>query len=220
MQKLGQKGRSTPLLIALVFITLLFFGALGFGLWAFGSRQNYKNNTDQIIASQVKIAQDKTATAKDNEFAQKEKQPLKTYRGPDTYGSLIIKYPKTWSGYVSQTNDSSNPLDAHFQPNVVPDVQSKTSFALRIQIVSDAYSDVLASFSDAVSSGTARVSPFRAARVPGTLGSKVVGAIDNEKQGTMIVFPLRDKTLKIWTESSQYIGDFNKLILPNLSFSP
>ncbi len=220
MNRLNQKGSNTALVAALLFAALLAIGALSFGFWAFASRQNYKNNADQIIAAQVKIAQDKTATAKDNEFAQKEKSPLKTYRGPETYGSVLIRYPKSWSAYISQSSDSNNPLDGYFHPNFVPDVQSKTSFALRVQVVADAYSDVLAQFSEQVTSGTAKVTPFRAAKVQGTLGSKVVGAIDSEKQGTMVLFPLRDKTLKIWTESSQYIGDFNKFILPNLSFSP
>ncbi len=220
MIRLNQKGSSTTLVLALVFVILLFLGALSFGLWAFGSRQNYKNNTDEIIAAQVKIAEDKTSTAKDSEFAQKEKSPLKTYISPEIYGSISIKFPKTWSAYVSESADSGNPLDGYFQPNFVPDIQSKTSFALRVQVVSDAYSDVLNQLSDQVSSGTARVSPFRATKVPGTLGSKVVGALDNEKQGTMVLFPLRDKTLKIWTESDQYIGDFYKYILPNLTFSP
>jgi hypothetical protein len=32
--------------------------------------------------------------------------------------------------------------------------------------------------------------------------------------------PLRSQTVKIWTEGSQYGGDFNKYILPNFSFSP
>jgi hypothetical protein len=36
----------------------------------------------------------------------------------------------------------------------------------------------------------------------------------------MVILPLRNTTLKLWTESEQYKGDFNDLILANASFSP
>jgi hypothetical protein len=36
----------------------------------------------------------------------------------------------------------------------------------------------------------------------------------------MVVLPLRSQTVQIWTEGTQYVDDFNKLILPNFSFSP
>jgi len=36
----------------------------------------------------------------------------------------------------------------------------------------------------------------------------------------MILLPLRDKTLKISTESQQFVGDFDNIILANLKFVP
>jgi hypothetical protein len=38
--------------------------------------------------------------------------------------------------------------------------------------------------------------------------------------GILVLLPMRDKTLKIWTESTAYFTDFNTYILPNLTFSP
>jgi hypothetical protein len=60
--------------------------------------------------------------------------------------------------------------------------------------------------------------------VPGSLGSKVSGQIKpgvDKVQGTLILMPLRDKTIKLWTESNSAFGkDFNTAVLPNFSFVP
>ncbi len=220
MKRLNQRGSNTVLLAAISLLVLLFIGALSFGIWAFGSRQDYKNNVDGKITAAVKVAEDRTATAKDNQFAEQEKQPLKSYKGPDTYGRVTIKYPKAWSGYVSQSGDSGNPLDGYFYPGVVPGLQSNTPYALRIEVTTDSYAEELKQFSDDVTGGKARVTAYRAAKVSGTLGSRIDGALTSQIQGSMVIFPLRDKALKIWTESPQFVNDFNKNILPNLSFVP
>ena len=44
--------------------------------------------------------------------------------------------------------------------------------------------------------------------------------LNGDKQGTMIILPVRDKTLKIWTEGNEFVGDLDKIILANLSFVP
>ena len=220
MKQLGQRGSTTSLLIAFTIVLILLFGTASFAIWAFMSRQDFKNNVDQKIAAAVTVAQQQTSTQKDNQFAQSEKLPLKDYNGPSTYGSLDIKYPKTWSAYVTVSDQASTPIDGYFQPNYVPGIQSGAAFALRIQVVSDSYSQELSQFSDLVTSGAVTVSAYRAPKVPGTLGSRVDGQIEQNLQGSMVLFPLRDKTLKIWTEAPQFESDFNNNILPNLVFSP
>jgi hypothetical protein len=35
-----------------------------------------------------------------------------------------------------------------------------------------------------------------------------------------VVIKVRDKTLKIYTESPQYLSDFNNIVLKSLSFAP
>jgi hypothetical protein len=75
-------------------------------------------------------------------------------------------------------------------------------------------------FKSGVQGGLAKVSPYKLPKVPGVVGSKITGAIESEKKGTLIILPLRANALEIWTESDKYLNDFNKYILPNLSFSP
>jgi len=216
-----QHGSMNVLLIPFILVVLFLIAAGAFAVWAFNGRQDFKNHTDQKIASAVEIAKKDTAAADAKQFAEAAKQPLKTYTGPEAYGSIIIKYPRTWSAYVSETDGSSTPVDGYFQPDVVPSILSQTvTFALRLQVVQITYDQVLTQFSGLVKAGSVTVTPFKAPNVPGVVGSRIDGQITTTKRGSMILLPLRDKTLKLWTESSQYQPDFNNNILPNFSFSP
>lgn len=209
------------LLIPLILLSLFFIAAVSFGVWAYQSRQDYKNNTDQKIDAAVVIAKQQESTAKDKIFAEQEKSPLKSYSGPSAYGSLVVQYPKTWSAYISDDTGSDPYIDGYFSPGVVPTITNeKAVFALRIQVVQQNYSDVLNNFQSQVDEGKVSVSPYKLAKVPSVIGSRLEGTIDNEKTGTMIVLPMRDKTLKIWTNATQYRGDLDTYILPNLTFSP
>ncbi len=215
-----KKAGSLGLIVALVLFILLFLGAASFGLWAYASRQDYKANSDQKSAKAVEIAIQQESTRKDNEFLEKEKNPLKTYQGPAAYGSLSINYPKTWGAYVVEADRAAMPVDGYFHPNFVPGVQSQTAFALRVQVSSQSYEQEMKQFDGKVKSGKVTVTPFVAKNVPGVTGARVDGEINQGQKNSMILLPIRDKTIKISTESQQFIGDFNNIILANLKFVP
>ncbi len=216
----NQQGVINALLIPLILMTILFLSVSGFAIWAFTSRQEYKNNTDGIVAKQVEIAKKETATQKDNEFIEKEKNPLKQYQGPASFGRVSVEFPKTWSAYVDDTGKGSFSLDGYFNPVTVPGVQSGSSYALRLQVVNKEFSEEARSYDSQIKSGKARSSAYSAKKVPGVVGIKIEGEISSKQQGIVILLPIRDKTIKIFTESDQFYNDFNNIILPNLSFTP
>jgi hypothetical protein len=217
MRKLNETG---SLLVPLVIVVVLLFSSLGFGLWAFMGMQDYKNNSDKKSAVAASAAANAEAKKKDAEFAETEKSPLKTYTGPSTFGTVSFEYSKKWSAYVSETGKGIALIDGYFSYNYVPDIASENLFALRVQVVNTPYETVLKTFDTVAKTGKISVVSFRADKVPAVLGSKLTGALDAKKSGTMVLIPLRDKTLKIWTEGSDSLNDFNTIILPSLSFIP
>lgn len=220
MKRLDQRGVINAWLIAFIvtlFITLI---ALGFGLWAFSGRQEYKNKVDEKVAIAVTDAETANSLKKDAEFAEKDKNPLRTYTGPSTYGSLSISYPKTWSAYVDETAKSNLPLSGSLNPNFVPGLQSNLPVALRFTVSSSNYSSIVKTFDSQVKAGKIKVTPYKADKVPNVIGVRLDGEILTGKQGSMVIVPLRDKTLQVWTESPQFVPDFNTIILPNLVFVP
>lgn len=193
----------------------------GFAFWAFSGRQDYKNNVDAKISAAVASAKADQKTADDKRFTQEEKYPLKTYVGPSTFGSVQFAYSKKWSGYVDDRGTGNFPLDGFFHPNIVPPAnETKSVFALRVQVLNQSYDTSTKEFTDKVISGKLTAKPFAAAKVPNVVGLRFDGALTETKTGSVILLPLRDKTLKISTESKDFQADFDNIILPSLTFSP
>lgn len=212
-----QEGSINILLIPLILAVLFFFLTLGFGLWAYASRQDFKNNVDAKIATAVSVAQKETATQKDNEFIEREKQPMKEYKGPASAGTISIKYPKTWSAYIDEADSK---VDGYFYPNFVPGLDTNTAYALRVQVSDKPYSEELRTFESGVKQGKTKAAPYKPVNVENIVGTQLTGDIGGQKTGTLILLPLRDKTIKIWTEADQFNNDFVNNILPNFKFVP
>lgn len=205
-----------PFILTLVF--LLF--TIGFAFWAFTQMQEYKNKSDQKSAQAVSLAEKKLEAKKEAEFAEREKNPFKEYRGSATFGSVVIQYPKTWSAYITESDRGTVPIDGYMHPNYVPGLQTETAFALRFQVSNTSYDQELKKYDSDAKSGKVKVSPASAPKVPNVAGVKIEGEVERGKRGTVVLFPVRDKTLRIITESEQFNKDFNDIILANLVFVP
>lgn len=222
MKQPSQAGAVNLLVIPLVLVTLILFAVAGFAYYAYGQSMHYKNDVDAIVSQNVDEAKQQISDQKDKDFAEKEKSPYLTYNGPEAYGSIKLVYPKTWSGYVETGNGSgSKPVDGYFMPGQVPSVDdANNSFALRVTIVQTAYDQIMKQYAALVKNGKVTVQPYKSPNIPGIVGSRVDGQISSKKQGNMVVLPYRDKTLQLWTESTDYTNDFNNIILPNFSLTP
>jgi cytoskeletal protein RodZ len=217
-----QRKKMNGLLIPLVICMVLMVVFIALFVWAFASRQDYKNNSDKKAAAAAEIAKQQTSSAKDKEFVEKEKLPVKTYKGPSSYGTLSIAYPKTWSAYIDESGQGNVPVNGYFHPEYVPGLQSGSAFALRVQVTNQKYADEIKQFESKIKTGKVTLAPYQAPMVTdkNAVGARITGEIENGKQGSIVLFPLRDKTVKISTESTQFINDFEKIILANLTFVP
>ncbi len=221
--RLNDSGAFSVLVVPLVLVSILLIVSVGFGVWAYSSRGDYKNKSDQKSAVAVAQAIKQEDIVKDKQHAEADKQPLKTYIGPEQYGGLHLSYPKTWSGYINGAGTSAQPLDSYFQPDVVPSISNQNApFALRAQIMNQSYSSVISQYNGGITAKTLTAKPYSYPKVPSVVGIRFDGIVDGGKKatGAIVVVPLRDKTLKIWTENQAYLADFNNSVLPNVTFSP
>lgn len=222
-QRFNQRGEIDVLLIPLILLIVLFLSAAGFGYWAFSQRQDYKFNSDQKVAAAVEIAKKEEGIKKDLAFAEAEKQPLTNFVGPDAYGTVRVDYPKTWSVYVNSAASRQQPLDAYFNPKVVPSVADPASvYGLRVKVVQQQYAQVIKQYDSYVKNKQVTVTPYTLPQVPGVVGVRIDGQILPSKKvsGAMVIMPLRDKTIQVWTDNAQMLGDFNNIVLPGLKFVP
>ncbi len=211
----NESGALNVLLIPLITSTVLLLAMIGFGAWSYMSRQDYKNNTDQKVSAAVEVTKKQVSTEKDNEFLEKEKFPLKTYSGPSDLGSIVLSYPKTWSGYVSD-NDGKFFI---FNPDIVTERDTPRN-ALRITVEDKQYSTAVNQYTDKVEDGKAKATIYSLPKVPESVGVRVDGEYDDGKNGSIVILPMRDKTILIACEIQDRIKDFNDIILPNISFKP
>lgn len=219
MVKHNQVGAISGLVISLVFTVILLLGSLYFGFWAYSSRTTYKDHADQLINTAVNSAVQNEENKLNVQFAQQEKFPLTTYNGPQAYGSIVLMYPKTWSGYVDTTGQGNALLNGYFNPGVVPSIVDQHSiFALNVQVINQPYSSTLQSL---MGQNNITSTAYALPKMPKVVGVEVTGPlINNQTQATEILLPLRSYTLQIETYGTQYLSDFNNIILPNFSFSP
>jgi hypothetical protein len=211
------------LIVTTVVLGIALVGSLAFGYWAFSGRQDYKNNSDKKSATAVTIAKSTQAKELQTQFNEQYKNPNKAYQSSATYGSISFNYPKTWSAYVDESS-SSEPINGYFHPDQVPGLQSKAALALRVELVSTPYNQVIQSFSGKIKTGILTAVAYIPPKMNGVAnaqaGTRFDGQIAQNQTGSMVVIQVRDKTLEVYTESSTYLSDFNNIILASLKYTP
>jgi hypothetical protein len=213
----NQSGYLNPLgipLAVLAVLTVVFGGA---AIWAYGQFTNQRDNTDALVAEAVATAEATQAATLEAQFAEELKSPYETYTAPSAFNSVAVTYPRSWSAYVIESSNGRTPLDGYIHPNYVPDVRSDTNFALRFTLETTDYADEVESYQRSVDDGTIKASGVTINTIDGV---RLDGAIERDTNGALVLLPIRDKVLKIWTESTAYLNDFNSIILENLTFDP
>ncbi len=216
MLKLNERGEINPLTLPFAIVMILALGFGVFGVWAYSSYNDQKSNVDVIVAVEVVEAEKNKEAELQAEFAEEQKKPNKTYTGPVALGSVKIVYPKSWSAYIQAQETGTVKLEAYFHPDYVPSTDSDVLYATRVSLSRSDYAKVLASYQDLVEDGDLSA---KAITISGAKGTRLNGLIERDVNGALVLLPLRDKTLMIWTESTNYIADFNKII-SNLTYSP
>ena len=204
--------------VFLFLMTIGFILATAFGIWAFIGMQDNKANLDKKIAAATEVAVQKAESEKDAQFAELEKNPFRKYTGSQTYGTLTFEFPKSWNAFVEE-KDRDILLNFYAHPGVIPGLGDNVNFAFRAQIVDTSYQKKLADFERLQKDSKVTIEPYRPKLVAGVLGVVIKGAIAQNKQGQMVVLPQRDKTFIFWTESQEYMTDFDK-IMETMSFIP
>lgn len=214
MKRQSELGGVSPLLITSLLLGIITIVLAGTSVWAYMNYLEQKNNTDEIVAVAVEAATEEQAERLEEMFAEREKQPTRQYNGPSDLGSVNFRYPRTWSVYVAET---SNKLETYLHPNTVPKVANEQPYALRVLVEDKQYDTVLKNYESKVKNGELTSSPVT---INGFSGIRLDGALSKERQGSAVMFKVRDKTLTLATDSTSFSKDFNDIILSSLKFNP
>ncbi|MBR6964722.1 hypothetical protein IKH83_00150 [Candidatus Saccharibacteria bacterium] len=175
-----------------------------------------KSDLDEKIDIAVAKAKDEQAEALEAEFAEREKTPYKDFSGPEDYGSLNFKYPKTWSVYIPQDASTGGDFEAYFTPGEVQAISNENVNSLRLRIVNRNSESVKADYQRSV--GADGLSPEEIS-IANTNATHYSGKIPGtEFIGHIVIFKIRDKTAIFQTDSELFADDFGE-ILDTVSFN-
>jgi hypothetical protein len=220
-------GRSAKSVAVIILLSVGLVGTLTFGVWAFTKMQSYKSISDETVAGIVEEAKKKQASELQKQFDEQSKKPYKTFKGSSTYGTISFNYPRSWSAYVDESG-SGELINGYFYPNIVPGTSGDVAYALRLELLDTKYNDVISQFKSQVTQGDITASAYVPPKMKGVAniqpGTKLKGEINSSngaaQHGSVVLIKVRDKTLKISTQSTDFLGDFNDVVLSSLTFVP
>ena len=141
------KSNSQKNFIKTIIIVMLSLVAITFIILFVWILMKYNDVNDDVtgrVNSAVAAAKQEQAMEDEKEFAEREKDPYRTFAGPADYGELTFKYPKTWSVYIAADAVSGGDFSAYLNPMQVDSVSNKDSiYALRVTVRDKAF-DVVA----------------------------------------------------------------------------
>jgi hypothetical protein len=193
--------------------SVLLLVSIGLLVWTYSQYLSYKND----IQPKIDVAVDAAVKAKQSELEQSfqlERERLKIpFRTNESIANVSFQYPRDWSQYLVEKESGSIQIDAAFHPGLV---REDTIYALRLQVHEESYDDVLSDYQNEIEKGEVRAQPIKISNTPGV---RLDGRYDRDREGSLVIFPIRDKTLVLTSESTAYARVYNE-ILKTLSFTP
>jgi hypothetical protein len=202
-----------PARIWAIIATLLLLVFIGLFGWAFSQYQSYRNDVqpkiDTAVDGAVKLKQKEL-----EESFQLERERLKlTFRTNDRIANVSFMYPRDWSQYLTEKESGRLQIESILHPTVVQEGQV---YALRLQVYQQTYDDVLRPYQTKIEKGELKAQPIKNGSTPGV---RLDGQYERDRDGALVVFPIRDKTLVLMTESKAYLRVFNEVV-KTLNFTP
>ncbi len=202
--------------VGLIVVSLLAVLFIGLFIWMWVKWNDASTNVKGKVDVAVAEAKNELQTKLESEFEEKEKYPYKVFTGPTDLGELSFEYPKTWSLYVQSSANRGGDYAAYLNPGQVNVVQDDTVMALRVSIKGTLFDQAISDFAEKVRSGDMTLSTTV---VNGNNVNVYTGKLDNDYQGIICVFKLRDKTVMLQTDSTSVFSDDFYRILKTVKFN-
>jgi len=203
-------------LIKNIALVVLGVVALGLGILFAMKAKDYGElsaDIDGKIAIATAEAVDENAAKLEKEFAEREKSPLRSFTGPEDYGSLSFDYPKTWGIYVDSDASKGGDYVAYFNPVQIDPLSDKSSiYALRLTISNTSFEKAVASYQNILSQKKSNLS-MSTITINGTVANHYSGTIPGtDFNGYIVIIKIRDKCAILQTDSYLFEADYNKLL--------
>lgn len=198
--------------IVIIGLSLIAATFIGLFIWMLVSYNDAKTDLDGKISLAVANAVDEKSAELELEFAEREKDPYQDFSGPEDYGQLSFKYPKTWSVYIDSDASKGGNFEAYFNPGEVNPVSATTINALRVVIRDKSFDEIAAEYEKEMNKKGANLS-IESIKINNLAANRYTGTIPGtELNGYIVIFKIRDKTAILRTDSVLFKDDFDKVL--------
>lgn len=203
-----QEG-SVVTVVVMSVLGVLAAGFAGFAIWAYIQYQAASTDVEGKVSLAVEQAKNEQRDIDEKRFAEREKEPNREFVGPEDYGRLTFKFPKTWSLYEETDVSRGGDYKAYLSPDKVPPVSPSQQFAVRVVIENKDYDRVLDQYKNLVNKGDLGSGTTASG---GLNGTRFDGNFSKDIRGAAVVYKVRDKTITLRTDADTFKPDFEKII--------
>jgi hypothetical protein len=201
------------LLIVSAIVILIMLGVI---LW-FGSRA-FVNDKSLNAKYEAGVSDGRSIQKSEDRKQVQEatENPYRTYKAPNQYGGFEVSFPKNWS--LAINSSTQDPIIGMAHPDLV-DIKND-DFALRFTYENAKFADTQKKYDKqtkeakrSLISEPTKVSGIDGIRYTGDLESSSSDPNKKKKVGTVVIVPVRDKTLIFQTDSNEnYLNYFNEIL--------
>lgn len=210
----SQRGEVNLLVVATAVLGVFVLIFAGLFINSYMKAQSVTKNLNTQKAVAYKAGQSAGAeTQKISDTAEAKaiaENPYRSYVAPSAFGEFTIKFPKIWSSSVAENLSSTNQVDLIATPEFIKLLQDKSvNYALRVSLINTTYATVRNGYDQQVKNKKAKAS---AIKVSGIDGTRYEGQYSQNKNGIVVLVPVRDKTIVFTTENIKYQSEFEQTL--------
>lgn len=194
-------------MVSVLGLLTVVFG--GLAMWSYMEYQKVSTDVDGKVSLAVEQAKNLQREEDDKLFNDREKEPNREFVGPEDYGRLTFRFPKTWSMYEETDVTRGDTYKAYLNPDKVPPVSASQQFAVRVLIENKDFDRVVDQYKGLVNKGDLRSSTTAS---EGHDGVRLDGNFSKDIRGTAVIYKMRDKTITLRTDADTFKPDFEKII--------
>lgn len=213
--KLNNSG-AVSMVVPMIFIIVIAIVLAVFGMWSYFQFTNERDNTAKNVQTAVAAERAVIRQEEIEKLEEREKSPFDTYSASDEKSRISLAYPKTWSAFIDEKTSGSTELEAYFHPGFIVPEDIKQPYAFRLLFLDKGFDAEVSSYDSLVDRGILK---SKKVTVNDVEGLRLDGEIENDITGSVVLIPVRDKTIKLSTEAERYQDDFDT-ILENFTFNP
>lgn len=160
--------------------------------------------SEKEIEKQAALEADRV---KDEEEA---KLPYRSYFAPQAYGNFEIKFPKNWNVYSLQNEGATKQMDLRIHPDNVTVVTAQNGeYAFRLELIQQNIDKSKRNMEQRVKN---KKVTLRDTSVSGIAGVRYEGEWADKRNGVMIIVPVRDKSLYLYTDGDKYRAEYEEIL--------